>query len=471
MNTARVIQLPSRAADGEAESLAHREATAQRLWARGDVEAAVEIWRDTLQRDPRLTDVRLSLARARQVQGQWEDAVRELSFCLPLIPDHPDVLAQLAVCCLHTQTSGHALVLLDHALRLNPDHRLARAARAKVAAQMAAQDARAASSGLLDWPEAPAAPPPAEYAPDELFEEACLALQQNHRAQARARLEELLLIEPSNFPALFELARIEEDDRHQAWAMRHYESALRAQPQSWEAAYNLARLYVEAGDDAKARRLLERALLLEPEAAPAAWVLAQLCERAGEHQEARFWLERTVKLDPDNADAFLRLGHHALRDGRLNQAAEWMERAYKTGGARYDTVYNLGLIRWRLGDNNCARALWLNARELNPSGVEAARALAGLELSEDCLDEAERHNADHPTAEVSFLLGMARAEAGQSDAAIAHYQTALRLNPAWRDAWLNLGALLDQTGRAGDARSAWSRALALDPSLAGEYFG
>jgi len=386
MNTARVIQLPNRNPEPEPETLAPlrneaagREAYAQVLWAGGELEAAIGVWREALQRDPRLTSARLALSRAHRILGQWDEAVRELSLCLPLIPDQPDILAELACCCQHSQSSSHALVLLDQALRLDPDHRLARAARARMTAQVVPITREQASSEVLDWPEALATPPGPDVVVERLFEEACLAMKHARSSEARARLEELILLEPDEFRALFELAQLEENDHRRPWAIRYYEAALHSRPQSWEAAYNLARLYVEMGQDGRARVLVERALLLEPESGRASWLLAQLCDRAGETGEARFWLERTAKLDPANADAFLRLGHLALQAGQLGQAAECMERAYEADPGRYDTAYNLGLVRWRMGESAQARELWRKARALNPGGEEAARALAGLD--------------------------------------------------------------------------------------------
>lgn len=470
MNPARVIQLPTREADAPARSEpVSREAYAGVLWARGDVDAAVEIWNEILHRDPQRTEVRLALARARQVLGQWDEAARELSLCLPVHPDRPDLLARLAVCYLRTASYPHALVLLDQALRIDPRHCLAAAAQAVLRART--DTAHPDSGGVLEWPEASHPPPPSCEAVDQLFQEACRAMQSEDPELARARLEEVLLLDPQHDAALLEMAQMEEAEHRPVWASRYYESALRARPQSWEAAFNLARLAAENGEDARARALAERALLLNPQCGGAAWLLAQLCERAGDTDEARFWLERTVQLEPKNVGALTRLGRLYLLAGKLEDAAAWMELAYDAGPDRYDTAYNLGLVRWRNGETRQARDLWLRARQLEPARVEAAQALAGLELAAGNLEQAEHHAACHPSAGLSFLLAQERALQGDVDRAIGHYRKALDFNPHWRDAWVNLGVLLRQAGQEQAAREAWQQALRIDPSLAGEYFG
>ncbi len=63
-------------------------------------------------------------------------------------------------------------------------------------------------------------------------------------------------------------------------------------------------------------------------------------------------------------------------------------------------------------------------------------------------------------------LGNILARAGEFEAALGHFRTAVRLNPMRADAQYNLGTALKQTGRFDRAIAAYEKALDLDPRLA-----
>jgi tetratricopeptide (TPR) repeat protein len=62
-------------------------------------------------------------------------------------------------------------------------------------------------------------------------------------------------------------------------------------------------------------------------------------------------------------------------------------------------------------------------------------------------------------------------KAGQPDKAARMYREALEQQPDMPEALLNLGRILETTGKADEARSCWSKALESEPALAQGYFG
>lgn len=64
-----------------------------------------------------------------------------------------------------------------------------------------------------------------------------------------------------------------------------------------------------------------------------------------------------------------------------------------------------------------------------------------------------------------YNLALALADAGQSEAAIARYRAAVRLQPDHGRAWNNLGVLYWQRAQIDSARAAFARALAAAPEL------
>ncbi len=71
--------------------------------------------------------------------------------------------------------------------------------------------------------------------------------------------------------------------------------------------------------------------------------------------------------------------------------------------------------------------------------------------------------------EPHYALADALREARDCERAIPEYQTVVRLMPAHRDAELNLGICLAETGRPAQAEAAFTRAAAIDPSSPRPY--
>ena len=65
-----------------------------------------------------------------------------------------------------------------------------------------------------------------------------------------------------------------------------------------------------------------------------------------------------------------------------------------------------------------------------------------------------------------YNLGVALAKGGRMEAAIGHYQEALRLKPDWAEAYNNLGNALYQRGRTAEAIRQFQEALRLKPDYA-----
>jgi len=128
--------------------------------------------------------------------------------------------------------------------------------------------------------------------------------------------------------------------------------------------------------------------------------------------------------------------------GRLRQAGQTVqaEAAYRAVLARWpdlpDSWFNLALMQRRNGRFQEALASYRQALDRRISGPEEVHLNRGVILAEDL---------------------------NQPDAAEAELLAALRLNPRYVPALLNLGNLHEDLGRRADALSAYERLLALDP--------
>lgn len=100
--------------------------------------------------------------------------------------------------------------------------------------------------------------------------------------------------------------------------------------------------------------------------------------------------------------------------------------------------------------------------------LEAARLLAAAGVSAEEWAAAELVSADRP--ETHLGVGALRAEQGRPQDAIAAFETALRLDPKFTPARLDLADLLRSQGRDAEAEAPLREAVRLDPSDAAAHY-
>lgn len=439
MQTAKVVQLPPRAANSPGDArLVELEDRARTAVERGRPEEAAACLEQLLVHDPENWHVRLPLGACYQRLGRWEDAAREFALCLPLQPDDPDLLVSLAICYLHTDNHASVRRLLDRALARDPQHRLAGAALAQLVREQ--ERLKAAESPAAAWvelEEISARPGPHETTPEwqSLLRDAEKALDQGHHEEAVLRAEEALLLEPAAFPALFVLAFAHQRLGNRDAAASAYRLAMQANPTAWQPAFNLALLEWEENHLDECISLCERAVALEPRSVEPAWRLALAQERAGRPHAAEGWLLRVVDLDPSRAPAWLRLGLIRLRRGQFRPAIECFERCLAARDTMETAAYHLGLCHLRLGELDPAQRALEAARAVQPANREVTLALALVRLSQNDLERAQalvadlRRDGPVPAA-LSHRLALAWQEAGQRENALREYRHAVALDPS-----------------------------------------
>lgn len=94
----------------------------------------------------------------------------------------------------------------------------------------------------------------------------------------------------------------------------------------------------------------------------------------------------------------------------------------------------------------------------------ACRQLGDFAGAVDAYGEALRHGLSGPEAAYVNRAAILSNHLGQSEAAEADLKAALALHPDFLPAWLNLGELHEDCGRADAARAAYDRALSVDPA-------
>jgi tetratricopeptide (TPR) repeat protein len=145
---------------------------------------------------------------------------------------------------------------------------------------------------------------------------------------------------------------------------------------------------------------------------------------------------RLLRFAPAPSPSELELGERAVRDGAYERAAQHYAAALATAPddrARALVHNKRGLLELARGDGTAADAAWAEALATYAACVPAMVNVANRLL-----------------------------EAGDAAAAIARYETAIRLDPDFPEAHHNLGVAYKRVGRGSDAVRELRRATGLE---------
>lgn len=219
-----------------------------------------------------------------------------------------------------------------------------------------------------------------------LYPAAILALQQDDRILAEARLKHLVTLDiPDKSLAYYYLGQIAEEDKRSAEALAYYalvgagEHYLPAQlrsahllagqgqldaarkqlgkAQAGTAEERVQLLIAEAAMLREARQtqaafdLLDQALSGQPEQPELLYETALLAEKLGRMDLLESRLRKLIELRPDSAQAYNALGYsYAERNLRLPEARELIEKALKLAPEDSFILDSLGWVLYRQGD-------------------------------------------------------------------------------------------------------------------------
>ncbi|HJT60984.1 MAG TPA: tetratricopeptide repeat protein [Burkholderiales bacterium] len=181
---------------------------------------------------------------------------------------------------------------------------------------------------------------------------------------------------------------------------------------------------------------------------------------AGRLREAEALYRQALAEDPQNIDALHFLGVVALQRGDPAQAVVLISQALSRNPANPPACNNLGLALAAQGKRREAVSAWLEALALHPEFADAAHNLR----------ENLRVLQPDPASDAHFSQGNADKDQGRLAEAIASYQKAVALAPAFAAAHVNLGGALAQQGRHAEACLSFRKALVLEPELPGAWF-
>ncbi len=189
--------------------------------------------------------------------------------------------------------------------------------------------------------------------------------------------------------------------------------------------------------------------------------------QAGNLQQAETDCRRVLKKDSGHSESLHLLGVIASESGDQEMAASLISRAIAAAGPKRDYCVNLGLVMSRQGRLEAAAACYRQALQTNAADwktlLKLGRALSSLGRQREAKSAIEAAVAISGEAEPHFELANQLHLEGDLENAIDHFRAAIRILPAFPEAYFNLGVCLTMQSRLEEAMFAYSKALILKP--------
>jgi tetratricopeptide (TPR) repeat protein len=293
-------------------------------------------------------------------------------------------------------------------------------------------------------------------------------------AEALRVAGELSAESTSNLQVHFSLGLLLAAEKQYAPAVLEFQKADALAPDTFEIVYNLGQALIRNSKYAEASLALNRALKLRPDSADTLYLLAQAAMNQSHPLDALDLLIRAHKLAPQNVDVIFLMAQVSMSQNYFEDAIPLLESGLQIAPRRADLIAALGESYFMAGKVNNA----VDEFKLLIQVEGSARSYAFLGLSYRNLgrfDEAKQYfqqglKLDPHSSLCLFNLGFIAERQGDAPTAEAMLQQALRSNPNFSDAILELANLRIAGGKPEEGVDLLKRyvQVATDPT-AGYY--
>ena len=245
-----------------------------------------------------------------------------------------------------------------------------------------------------------------------------LSAQNKDGVQLHFTLGVLLASEKQYRPALLEL-----------------EKADTLQPETLEILYDLGQAYLRTGEYAKAELVLNRAAKLKSDSPETLYLLAQVYQQESRPVDALDLLVRAHKLAPENTDIIFLLARVSMSENYFEDAIPLLESGVKIAPQRAD-------LRAALGES------YFKA-----------------EKTEKAIEEFEKLIELDPTAQSYAFMGISYRRLGRFDKAREYFLAGLKRDPHNASCLFNIGYIEERQGHQARAEELFQQALRSNPDF------
>jgi tetratricopeptide (TPR) repeat protein len=250
-----------------------------------------------------------------------------------------------------------------------------------------------------------------------------------------------------------------------------YREASARAPDDWTLHELFARALERTGDRAKAGEQWRQVSALLPHYPEAHYRLSALLDPAAQAPEAISHLKTALRLKPHFPEALNALGRVLANQGQCPQAILLYQRALRLKPDFASALVNWGDALVRLGKKEEAKIRFRDALRLNPNHIEAGRRLGQLlndsgQVNEAITEYTAALRLNPQDGLAHYYLGKALQSLGRFAEAQAHFAEAVQYSPDFAEAHSQLGFELAKQGKEAEAMSHFATALRLNPDLA-----
>lgn len=418
-----------------------------------------------LNRDPENIDANIWQARTLVAKGDADKAIQGLERLDTKYPNFPPLKYELARCYVQKNNANQAITLLNQALSATPDYFDAALLRGQL--QLRTGKPKDVVEGMRPLvekhPELPAARllladayralgqlddaaaifrDQLKASPDNA--EAHLALgiilrQQKNNVEARQELERARQLAPANPLPLIQLVDIDLGERDFDGAHRLVQDQLKATPNVALAHFLEGKIWATEGKWDPAEASLTKALSLNPNFGDAYTLLASVYAASNKIADAARQLEIVAARTPNNPRTLMSLAVLYEKLGDFDKAAERYEKLLEITPEFAPALNNLAyLYIQQLHQPDRAYQLAQKARALQPGDSSIADTLGWVLYKKrdykqaiPLFTEAVTKTPNDP--EIQYHLGMCYYMMGNTDAARAAFEQALKSNAEFPD--------------------------------------
>jgi tetratricopeptide (TPR) repeat protein len=263
---------------------------------------------------------------------------------------------------------------------------------------------------------------------------------------------------------------------HSEMASQFAAKLLAAYPNQWEVLYLNALVVSGEGDFNRTRDLLRLSVRLNPNYAESQSLLGNTLSKLGDLPGARIHLEKAIALGEKQPEVHYTLSKALQGLGDQTRGREQLRIYQELKDAQSDKTLAAGKAEEAdqeiaSGDATKAASLYREALLSDPDEPLLHYKLAKVldKLNDAAGETAELQKAvklNPNLAEAQTQLGFLAAHSGNLADAETYFRAAVRAQPSYIVAWVNLAATLASESKWQDAKQTVDQALAIDPDNA-----
>jgi tetratricopeptide (TPR) repeat protein len=238
----------------------------------------------------------------------------------------------------------------------------------------------------------------------------------------------------------------------------------------------LSRLYQDMHNPQAARDALERAQRAAPRNAEVAYQYGQFLETQGDSKGAQAQYERALTNAPGHVLSHLALGGLYTKSGDTVRASQQYNAALEAGASDPAQLKQIGQVLLDEGEYESAALAFERGIDADANDPELHHGLATTYLHLQKLDDAQRQEQlaldlrGGQYAEALVGLGDIALERNDPGAAVAQYNTAIKLDSTLTAAYLGVGRASAAVGNWAVAQAHFSEAVHSNPDSPDAHF-